>query len=209
MRVHSSRKDTWRSTVDRSSQISSANHRVQLLIYCLGLSWGFSLGKENREVKDAVFLGGNFAVGRALLDDLGGFDPVGAVGESSGGVGEETRLQQALLKRGVPGVYVAEAQVGHYIPKNNVTLKFALHRRWRLGYGEGQLARLSAGTLTNHVFAAPIWLWRTTVWRVFVQVVGVVLPRSRQEYVSRFAEIMRYLGKLSGYRHQHRKQREA
>jgi glycosyltransferase involved in cell wall biosynthesis len=166
---------------------------------------GFSLGDHDLRVDEPILLGGNFAIGRSLLAEHGGFDGVSAEGRNSGGVGEETRLQERMLERGVTGIYVAGANVKHHVPASSVSFRFALRRRWRTGFGEGQLECASmAGSMRPHIFGAPPWLWRVTVRRVVSDLARALWVRRCHRSARCAAELCRHIGKLMGYRYEYR-----
>ncbi|MEZ5588769.1 MAG: glycosyltransferase, partial [Sedimenticolaceae bacterium] len=79
---------------------------------------GFSLGEQEVVIDGPVFIGSNFAVPRATFDELGYFDGPCPTGATGGGLGDETRLLQRLLDGGYAGVYLPQAGVLHWVPKN-------------------------------------------------------------------------------------------
>lgn len=162
---------------------------------------GHSLGDEEKQVSEALFLGGNMAVPRRILLDYGGFDPVGATGSDGGGVGEETRLQVALIKSGVPGIYVPGALVGHYVPSNRCSKDFVKRRDWRTGYGEGQLAAKSAEQSTDTMcFRVPCWKWKLLAIALTQLAVSYIANKPKGERFKRVLKIHFLLGNIAGYR---------
>jgi len=106
---------------------------------------GLKFDDLDHDVSKPAFLGANLAVSRRLLQEEGAFDPWSASGANAGPVGEETRLQERLLARGVSGRVVTGAAVWHRIPAENCTPAWALQRRYRHGYTDG-LVQSAAGT---------------------------------------------------------------
>jgi hypothetical protein len=125
---------------------------------------GFSLGEAEVSVSEPVFLGGNFAVSRKGLLAVGSFEGACATGERGGGVGEEKRLQQRLLRAGYSGRFLPCAGVLHYVPIDRCNQRFVCHRRWRHGYSEGQEAGARAAACKESqgrtLFGVPAWYWR-------------------------------------------------
>ena len=117
-------------------------------------AFGFSLGTRDKEVNESTFLGGNHAVPRHLLRD--GYDHLSAT-ESGGGVGEEMRLQQSLLDRGVKGRYVADGAVWHQVPEDRCSPAWVLKREYRFGLTAGALRRSRTRK------SIPRWIWRQFV----------------------------------------------
>jgi GT2 family glycosyltransferase len=163
---------------------------------------GHSLGDEECEVAKPLFLGGNMAISRAILFEVGGFDEVCAT-DTAGGVGEETRLQQTLLARGVRGIYVPGALVGHYVPADRCDIAFVLNRRWRTGYGQGQihaLRSLREGEQVRLLFRVPAWYWRRLAGEL-LEYVGACLPfSSRRSRLKKRVNLHEALGMVRGFR---------
>jgi len=98
---------------------------------------GFNLGADIIEHKKPDFLGGNHAIFRKHLLEFGGYDSGCAIGDNTGLVGEETRLQQKLLNNGIKGLYLPFARVKHYVPSQNCSKKWILQRARRHGLTDG------------------------------------------------------------------------
>lgn len=98
---------------------------------------GFSLGSKGKLLTGSPFLGGNHAVPREALEAIGGYDLRSAVGDNTGAVGEEKRMQAKLAEQGYKAVYVPDALVLHFVPKNNCDKKWLKKRARRHGFTEG------------------------------------------------------------------------
>lgn len=164
---------------------------------------GFSLGELEVVIDGPVFIGSNFAVPRATFDELGYFDGPCPTGATGGGLGDETRLLQRLLDGGYAGVYLPQAGVLHWVPKNRCDAHFMRHRAWRSGYGEGQMS--AAAALKNHgrfplVFGFPRWVWR----QAGVSLVGLIRaawPRFRKPQIfDAYLRLYFQVGFIRGFR---------
>jgi len=103
---------------------------------------GMNKGDMELEITEPIFLGGNHAVHRLTLLSLGGYDGLGASGKHNhGAVGEETRLQSAMLNQNIHGCYIPKSVVWHYVPKENCSIEWSLMRRRRHGFTAGVLYR--------------------------------------------------------------------
>jgi cellulose synthase/poly-beta-1,6-N-acetylglucosamine synthase-like glycosyltransferase len=99
---------------------------------------GFSLGRDVVEHEKPDFLGGNHAVFRKHLVEIGGYDCGCAIGDNAGFMGEETRLQQKLLDKKIKGLYLPDACVKHYVPEQNCSEEWILQRATRNGLTLGE-----------------------------------------------------------------------
>ncbi|MGA2443477.1 MAG: glycosyltransferase [Tepidisphaeraceae bacterium] len=91
--------------------------------------------------KSAKFLGFNWAAFAGDLRAAGGFNPDFGPGSPTGSTGQETEMQRRLLSRGLIAVYVPQARVWHYVPKDRCTPAWALERIYRNGIQDGLFAR--------------------------------------------------------------------
>lgn len=162
---------------------------------------GHSLGDQEKQVSDALFLCGNMAVPREIFFEYGGFDQVGATGSDGGGVGEETRLQTVLIASGVPGIYVPGALVGHYVPSNRCSKAFVKRRHWRTGFGEGQLAAMrDQRPADTTCFSVPCWKWKLLAIGVGRLVASYLTFKPKGERFKRALAIHSLVGNIAGYR---------
>lgn len=98
---------------------------------------GLYFSADQMTIEEPTFIGPNHAVPKALLSQIGGFDPVCATGSNAGGVGEEMRLQARLLAAGAPGRIVHRGVVHHYVPPDDCSPSWVIARRKRHGFTEG------------------------------------------------------------------------
>ncbi|MCB1674644.1 MAG: glycosyltransferase [Halioglobus sp.] len=161
---------------------------------------GFSLGEQEVVVDGPVFIGSNFAVPRVTFDELGYFDGPCPTGATGGGLGDETRLLQRLMAGGYAGVYLPQAGVLHWVPKNRCDARFMRHRSWRHGFGDGQIFAANFEGQARVVFDAPVWCWRKLLGSC-VDLVGVLKPGFTPSLAfQRLLHVYWESGFISGYR---------
>ena len=108
---------------------------------------------------EIVPFGANMAFRASVLRDLP-FDPnLGRVGNTMLG-GEEEVLIRSLLSRGLPGRWVADARVQHYIPPERQTIQYL--RRFYEGVGATK-ARLVPHSNGRLFIGRPLWVWQERV----------------------------------------------
>ena len=152
---------------------------------------GQDLGNKIMQVEEAVFLGANHAVPVKYFLKVGGFDSMCPVGEE-GPLGEETRLQRELLAAGMKGVYVPDAEVWHFVPKERCDKAWLFDRQIRKGMTKGlhQSGNIGSGKSTMVI---PIWFYKI----YFMGLMKFVMSRFLINPESRFkAEY--YLYELKG-----------
>ena len=160
---------------------------------------GFELAASDTFLDKPKLLGGNFAIKKQVLDAFGRFEGPCATGSSGGGVGEETRLQERLLRAGHTGLYLHGAAVLHYVPVSHCSENFAKHRRWRVGYGDGQLlARV--GCNEKLLLGAPRWSWRSLASAVSKYVVSFLRRDKKSTRFSVLLDVQERRGFIAGFR---------
>jgi hypothetical protein len=162
---------------------------------------GFSLGTEEKIIPEPCLLGGNFAVPREPFEYLEGFDLVSATGSEGGGTGEEKRLQARLIEKGLSGMFVPGAQVGHFVPTDRCNPRFIRHRRWRRGYGFGQLYAIEGGPHKTFL-RLPRWWWTHSLGHLSRYTVSTLRLRPRAERFHHLILTLEALGWAKGYRQQ-------
>lgn len=163
---------------------------------------GFDLGVLVQEVQQGRFLGGNHAVPRKLLAEAELFDEVCAVG-LGGALGEETRLQQRLLKKGYNGLYVPQALVWHYVPADRCTPEWALERSYRTGLTEG-IVSVRERQPGRGVGGVPVWVWRLYFASRLHEFVGNVSGEEQDLRFGYAVQRRRIQGVIAGYRESRR-----
>jgi hypothetical protein len=119
------------------------------------------------------------------------FDPkLGKMGGDRIG-GEETRLFEDLRRQGLSGVWVPAARIGHYIPKANVSPRYA----WDYWCGHGRTVvrmgrRPDPGTPTW--WGAPRW-WYRHYWQTLARA-WVEWLTGRKSWVQPYLDAAFYAG---------------
>jgi len=85
----------------------------------------------------ARFMGCNWAAYASDLKKAGGFNEKLGPGTKPKRTGQERDMQQRLLKMGIQAIYIAEAKVWHYVPKNKSSFEWLLKRRYQDGMSAG------------------------------------------------------------------------
>jgi glycosyltransferase involved in cell wall biosynthesis len=103
------------------------------------------------------FLGFNWAAFVPDLRDAGCFDVDRGPGAASGmTVGDESLLQRRMIGRGVQEVYVAEARVWHYVPRERCSAEWLLDRNFRHGLAKGW----QRGGEQPALLGRPLWMYQ-------------------------------------------------
>jgi GT2 family glycosyltransferase len=120
---------------------------------------------QKTAIRKAEFIGPNFC---AFADDVlrvGGYDTRLGPGRQMASPGEDTEIQERLLRHGVAGYYVPDAAMHHWVRAGNVTTQFALQRAERNGIYWG------ISQARSHNFFPRRWLkmwgqWLNDCWRI-------------------------------------------
>jgi glycosyltransferase involved in cell wall biosynthesis len=81
-----------------------------------------------------VFLGFNWAAFKEDLDRMGGFNTLLGPGSPIGtSVGDESELQQRMVKEEIRPIAVSRAIVTHHVPAEHTTLRWLLRRKYHVG----------------------------------------------------------------------------
>lgn len=156
---------------------------------------GTDLGNVEKFVTRPLFLGGNHAIPKVLLDRYGDFDSFCTVGKA-GMVGEETRLQRRMLDSGIKGVYVPEAVVWHYVPAEGCSEDWALERQFR--HGLTNAAHLAPSAVNGRRFLkVPLWIWREYFVALLNYLKAMVTGASKRNRFSKKITWWRTKGMLS------------
>jgi glycosyltransferase involved in cell wall biosynthesis len=117
------------------------------------------LGRETRVIRspeDGLPFGANMAVRRSVHSEFIFNSRLGPSKDDQVR-GEETELLSRILKTGCIGVWVGDAAVRHFIPRERLTEQFVVN--WFSGYGR-MLCRRSNSTAWPKLWKAPRWALR-------------------------------------------------
>jgi hypothetical protein len=141
---------------------------------------GFSLGEAERNVDRPCFLGFNWAAFARDIRRVGGFpEHIGPGAPCGQTIGEESEVQRHLLATGMKGLYIPNAMVWHYVPKDRCTTAWVKKRCHTSGLVTGlqekdrSLASLGRAVSRIMVFfclsvvLAPCWIARWRWWPRF------------------------------------------
>ncbi|MEM7231298.1 MAG: glycosyltransferase [Planctomycetota bacterium] len=145
------------------------------------------------------FLGFNWAAFRCDVVDAGGFDPNRGPGAPTMSTGQESEMQERLLAAGCKNVYVPEARVWHYVPKNRCSEEWLVKRSFRSGVSRGIQESGSGGLRVGRY---PLWVIRrriTSRLRAFISFnpKARFLAAARRSYNRGLFEGFRQAEKLS------------
>lgn len=154
-----------------------------------------------RPLGDLYFFGANWAAFSRDIKRLNGFDPQFGPGGLTGGTGQETAMQQKLIRDGVTARYVHDAVVWHYIPKSRATPAWALRRVFRMGVTAGYDSYGVAAPRTLR--GVPFWLIRSTLGLALQWGVSLFSGDPAARFRTRF-KLMDNLGRIQGARRRYR-----
>jgi glycosyltransferase involved in cell wall biosynthesis len=133
---------------------------------------------------DGMLMGGNAAIRRRVLDEVGLYDP--ALGRSKARLlsGEDDDMYRRLLAAGARGRFLPHMIIHHHVPPERLTRRY--YRRWCFGHGVsmGQLDRRSP-VAAVYLGGVPRYLVGEAVRGFAANVVGVL--RGSPDRARRFA----------------------
>ena len=138
------------------------------------------------------FLGANWAAWVSDLRGAGGFDPNFGPGSPTGARGQESEMQRRLGQAKMTAVFVPEAVVWHYVPRERSSPSWAVQRMYRSGLGNGALARRGAGSRM-------VRLGVHTIVKAVPRLGVSYLTRSTSDRTRAKAELAYWAGYLRGY----------
>jgi len=116
---------------------------------------GWEPDAAERASPNLSFLGFNWGAFVADLTAAGGFNPDRGPGAKNGATGQESEMQSRLRARGVRPVYLPQAWVWHYIPRERSTAEWAIDRAFRHGVQAG----MQAPAASLRVRGCPLWVY--------------------------------------------------
>ena len=108
---------------------------------------GWQRSDTDGPIEKACFLGANYGAFVERINSVGGFKSHLGIGSDGNPVGEEFEIQDRLLADGCRGVYVSQAEVWHYVPRERCTPKWTLQRHERIWFTSAMMGnkRLQRG----------------------------------------------------------------
>lgn len=161
---------------------------------------GWRLEEAVETVQKPDFLGFNWAAFATDLKAAGGFDPNRGPGSPTGSVGQEKEMQQRLLKRGLQAIYVPEALVWHYVPRDRCSANWLLKRIYQHGIQAGIEQSSSDEVRTDGSwFGYPRWAIRDWLKKAG-KAIGGLTTRDRAVRYEAFYQFSYFSGLLHGIR---------
>lgn len=132
-------------------------------------------------IDEGYFLGANFGAFVEDIHSVGGFsEDVGpgayVPGTENNPTGVERELQDRLLNAGMKRLYVHNAKVWHYVPRNNCTPSWALHRAYRNEILSGFLFEKNNPTKSIYWIGFPVNLLMIYLLNAFFVLVAFFIP---------------------------------
>lgn len=167
--------------------------KAWLLKYLPRSAVGWTMDSDAHRPQRPVFLGANWAAWSADLRSVGGFDPT--LGPGAGSLGDEPDIQTRLASRGLTPVYLADAVVYHWVPRNRCSPAWVLRRAFLIGKTEGYRNEQSPSTL----FGIPRWMYRELLAKI-VQCLKRIPCANRAQRFDAEYELFFFLGWMLGAR---------
>jgi len=160
---------------------------------------GHSLGDEIISIDKALFLGGNHAFSRKLLEEFDGYDDMCATGEE-GMMGEERRLQEKALRAGYQGIYVPGAVAHHWILKDRCSQDWTIHRKYRAGLTIAVTIKNSLPAKPCLLFGIPCYIVKDYYVSLFNYNLSIFLLNSKQQVFSKKFKLAYLKGIIAGFK---------
>lgn len=157
---------------------------------------GWEMPPNRQPLHNTLFRGCNWAAFAQDLLALGGFDPNYGPGSKSGARGQESEMQRRLLQNGIEQIYLPQAMVWHYVPKNRCSTRWALRRAYQHGIESGLEQSLPAG---HYWWGYPRWMIR----QLLEQALMVTKVSFRTQPSKRFEvyyQFCKHIGRMKGIR---------
>jgi glycosyltransferase involved in cell wall biosynthesis len=168
-----------------------------LLEYLPASARGWSLDSELSVIDDkgVFFMGCNWCAFASDIKEAGGFDPDYGPGSPSGRRGQETDMQRRLSDFGVVKVYVPDAEVWHYVPRERCSPKWALLRRYRASLSWSSPPRYQGPTIGG----VPRWMYRELSKKGF-HAIGSTMNRDPQVRFDAAYQLLAHVSRMLEFR---------
>jgi len=144
--------------------------------------------------EQARFLGCNWAAFADDIKKVGYFNIKLGRSYKSRGFGEETDLQNHLVRAGINRRYLSNAMVWHYVPKNNCSPIWALNRAYKHGLSAG----LMAEPQILNLFGYPKWMIRTFIEEKFLNLLKMMFSADPHKSYGATRDLLFYWGFVRG-----------
>jgi glycosyltransferase involved in cell wall biosynthesis len=162
---------------------------------------GYEPGDPKNPKGTGWFLGANYGVFVERIRDAGGFSSTLGPGMLKAGtegnpVGNEMDMQARLYKQGCDALYLPEARIWHYVPRDRCTPAWTLHRHYRQSLTRAMAEKPASGRTISGV---PPWLWRRVATAGLKALAASVLPCPAARFRNRM-DYYRWSGHMQGLR---------
>ncbi len=152
-----------------------------LLEYLPPSAVGWSLEDPATVIDKPCFLGANYGGFVETLLRVGGFKAHLGTGSRGNPVGEEFEIQDRLLTAGCRGVYLPEALVWHYVPRQRCTARWTLERMYRIWLTNGLHGDDPVPTGVTWR-GLPRWMWRRAAGLGLKALAANLVPNPRRRF---------------------------
>lgn len=157
----------------------------------------YTLGDTEKNILYPGFLGGNLCIPRQAITAAGNYEGPGAVGSNDGGVGEENRLQERLLKMGFAAIWLPDASGYHWIPEDKCDIQFSIQRSYRHGLTDA----ITDNTAYPLLLGAPRWIYRRLATEYLSLLKSQITRRDIKSITENRIKLSRTTGMIAGYKH--------
>lgn len=156
---------------------------------------GFTPFEEITIIEKPLFLGANCAAHSSDILLAGNFNPDIGPGGRMGSGGHEYELQERLLKKGISGVYLPDAGVWHFVPRDALCFDWLKKRYYKQGLTTGlKLSRESYGAYLGSV---PRWFLREFISRCVLVLLYALRPKRDLDYFLTKLDFHKSLGVMA------------
>lgn len=142
---------------------------------------GWQPDESQARRRDTSFIGFNWAAFAADVRAHGGFDGGRGPGSANRSTGQESDMQRRLRSGGMRPLYVPEALVWHYVPRERSSQEWVVDRAYRSGVAVGLEAR--AGQLS--LLGCPAWVLGRFAKGAIRRIIAIADPSSRRRLEAR------------------------
>lgn len=174
------------------AEVSCPSH---LLPYLPPSSKDWTLGDKEIPIDQShtdMFFGANWGAFRSDFEKVGYFsEDLGVTSSQLSPVGEETVLQQDLLKAGLQGVYLPDAVIYHLVQKECYTMAWVRNRKARHGVTDYIVHHQNKKDIKT-LFGAPAWTVRS-LFEEYLKLGALLLSFARIEKRTKILMRISYL----------------
>ena len=141
---------------------------------------GWQLNDPDKTIKKACFLGANYGAFVERINKAGGFKTHLGIGSQGNPIGEEFEIQDRLLAEGCRGVYVPDAVVWHYVPRERCTSRWTLRRHERIWFTSALMGQQKY--TGRRLWNVPLWMWQRLVTLRLKAMAANCIPNAQKRF---------------------------